>query len=427
MTYRMKQRLITLMMLLSLTVTMLAQTLNYPTERVNGYLVYRYQVEKSVGLYRISKIFNVNQDDIIAWNPQLRERGPQEDEILRIPVAGAPREMDGENLDSIIALLPHYRLDVIMPFHVGNDAPNAQEERLIEFYRGIIMALYETPQKDSLYIDLYVHNSKTDTVAVAALLRDSSLYGTHGIIGPFYPEQIELLSPWIKENRIPTILPVTNNASRLGDNPYLMQYNSTPEQERKAVVEYLLSADQKLNCVFIEDSTMDAETHAMRDAILENGLSCTSIASHAVLHDSLVYALRTGAENIVFFPTSRFQRNRAYVAKIEALHPTHKMALYGVFSWLKEQINVPLIYTSTFVTEQEADLTAYDEAWDKYFNIRHAVIYPRYDLLGYDVTRKLIGMLIGKRYHGAQSDIDFEPYAEGGAMINSHIEVLRTE
>lgn len=423
----MKLRLITLMMLVSMACGLMAQTLNYPTERINGYLVYRYPVEKSVGLYRISKIFNVNQADIIAWNPQLRDRGPQENEILRIPVAGAPRQMDGENLDSIIALLPHYRLDLIMPFHVGNEPPTAQEERLMDFYRGIIMALYETPQKDSMYIDLYVHNSKTDTVSVAALLRDSSLYGSNGIIGPFYPEQIELLSPWIKENRVPTILPVTNNAAHLGENPYLMQYNSTPEQERKAMVEYLLSTDQKTNCVFIEDSTMDAEIAAMRNALLENGLSVSSIASHAVLHDSLLYALRTGAENIVFFPTSRFQRCRVYLPKIYALHPAHQMAVYGAFSWLKEQINVPLIYTSTFVTEQEADLAAYDEAWEKYFHIRHAVIYPRYDLLGYDVTRKLIGILIGKRYHGAQSDIDFEPYAEGGAMINSHIEVLRTE
>ena len=103
------------------------------------------------------------------------------------------------------------------------------------------------------------------------------------------------------------------------------------------------------------------------------------------------------------------------------------MAVYGVFSWLKEQINVPLIYTSTFVTEQELDMTKYDAVWKKYFKMQHAVSYPRYDLLGYDITRKMIGLLTNKRYPGAQSDIDFEPYAEGGALINAHIEVLRAE
>lgn len=423
----MKFRLITIMMLCSMAATMLAEQLNYPTERINGYLVYKYKVEKSIGLYRISKIFDVNIDDIKAWNQQLKERDPQVDELLYIPVAGAPRETNGANLDSVIALLPHYRLDLIMPFHVGNDAPNAQEERLIEFYRGVIMALYETPQKDSIFVDLYVHNSRNDTTAIVKLLQDSALVGTHGIIGPFYTEQIEMLSPWIKENQIPTILPVSNDKSYLNDNPYLMQYNSTPEQERKAVVEYLVSSDQKIHCVFIEDSVMDENTVLMREAFAENMLSYSSIQRSAVMNDSLVYALRTGAENIVFLPCGKFQRIKNLIPKIESLHPQHKMAVYGAFSWLNQQINVPFIYTSTFVTEQEADLTAYDEAWDKYFKMRHAVSYPRYDLLGYDVTRKLIGLLINHHYHGAQSDIDFEPYTEGGAMINSHIEVLRTE
>ena len=323
--------------------------------------------------------------------------------------------------------LPRYRLDLIMPFHVGNSAPSAQEERLNEFYRGVIMALHETPQQDSIFVELYVHNSKRDTVAIAALLRDSTLEKTNGIIGPFYPEQIALLSPWIREHKVPTILPVTSDEYYLSDNPYLMQYNTTPEQERKAVIEYFLSSDQRLHCVFIEDSIMDASSRLMRNAIRENGIGNSAITSQAVLHDSLLYALRANAENIIFFPTTKFQRNRAYMAKIQALYPEHKMAVYGVFSWLKEQINVPLIYTSTFVTEQELDMTEYDAVWKKYFKMQHAVSYPRYDLLGFDITRKMIGLLTNKRYPGAQSDIDFEPYTEGGAQVNAHIEVLRAE
>ena len=95
----MKFRLITMLLLCSMAATMLGQKLNYPTERINGYLVYKYTTEKSIGLYRISKIFDVNIDDIKAWNPQLKDRDPQMDEVLYIPVAGAPREMAGENLD----------------------------------------------------------------------------------------------------------------------------------------------------------------------------------------------------------------------------------------------------------------------------------------------------------------------------------------
>ena len=72
-------------------------------------------------------------------------------------------------------------------------------------------------------------------------------------------------------------------------------------------------------------------------------------------------------------------------------------------------------------------MTQYDEIWQKYFNIRHAVSYPRYDLLGYDLTRYILGQLWGKTYPGLQSDIYFEPYCEGGAQINGHVEILRSE
>ena len=51
------------------------ELLNYPLDTVNGEEVYRYQVEKSIGLYRIGVNFNVSQSEIIRLNPQLRERG----------------------------------------------------------------------------------------------------------------------------------------------------------------------------------------------------------------------------------------------------------------------------------------------------------------------------------------------------------------
>ena len=52
---------------------------------VNGEEVYRYQVEKSIGLYRIGVNFNVAQSEIIRLNPQLRQRGLHYAEIILIP------------------------------------------------------------------------------------------------------------------------------------------------------------------------------------------------------------------------------------------------------------------------------------------------------------------------------------------------------
>ena len=61
------------------------ETLRYPLDTINGEEVYRYQVEKGIGLYRIGINFNVPQSDIVRLNPQLRERGLHYAETLLIP------------------------------------------------------------------------------------------------------------------------------------------------------------------------------------------------------------------------------------------------------------------------------------------------------------------------------------------------------
>lgn len=59
--------------------------LPYPTDTVDGKVYYRYTVEKSIGLYRISKNFGVTQEAILEANPELKSRGLRYEEIIRIP------------------------------------------------------------------------------------------------------------------------------------------------------------------------------------------------------------------------------------------------------------------------------------------------------------------------------------------------------
>ena len=61
------------------------ELLNYPLDTINGEEVYRYEVERGVGLYRIGVNFNVTQNDIVRLNPQLRERGLHYGETIYLP------------------------------------------------------------------------------------------------------------------------------------------------------------------------------------------------------------------------------------------------------------------------------------------------------------------------------------------------------
>ena len=72
-------------LLLAATSLQAQEVLPYPTDTVDGKVYYRYMVEKSIGLYRISKNFGVSQEDILKANPELKERGLKFEEVILIP------------------------------------------------------------------------------------------------------------------------------------------------------------------------------------------------------------------------------------------------------------------------------------------------------------------------------------------------------
>ncbi len=63
-----------------------AQVMNYPTDTIRGKVYYRYPVQKSEGLYRISKNFGVSQEEILRHNPELAHSGLRLGQTILIPV-----------------------------------------------------------------------------------------------------------------------------------------------------------------------------------------------------------------------------------------------------------------------------------------------------------------------------------------------------
>ena len=61
------------------------EVLNYPLDTIDGQVYYRYTVERSVGLYRISVKFGVTQEQILKANPHLQKQGLRFEEVILIP------------------------------------------------------------------------------------------------------------------------------------------------------------------------------------------------------------------------------------------------------------------------------------------------------------------------------------------------------
>ena len=102
----------------------------------------------------------------------------------------------------------------------------------------------------------------------------------------------------------------------------------------------------------------------------------------------------------------------------------HNITLLSQYSWQDENILLPQLYTSAFGANNEEARLQYEEHYTHFFGTEHSEVLPRYDMLGYDLTRQLIAWMRGEEYHGVQSEIEFQKVSEEGGFLNQHVEIV---
>ena len=257
------------------------ELLNYPLDTINGEEVYRYQVERGIGLYRIGVNFNVAQSEIIRLNPQLRERGLHYAETLFIPtgrkVVNEPKKLqpqkeeiaktasiiikeekispkeEKEVVDTIVpatdtlpatatdTIVPDTRrvveLALMLPFESQQTKRSGNAERMMEFYQGALLALHDL-QNDSTLYRLRVYDTERSERKVQALCDSTELDSVKAILGLVYPIQIERMATWCDVHQVPLFLPFSDDID-LATHPQVLQFNSTDQQEADSLCAWL--------------------------------------------------------------------------------------------------------------------------------------------------------------------------------------------
>ena len=464
------------------------ELLNYPLDTINGEEVYKYRVEKSIGLYRIGVNFNVAQKDIIRLNPQLRERGLHYDELLYIPtgrkveakkkvepktveiaelkeperpvvpkatipeVPVMPETPDfleipetpenpeiPENPDTTVAVadtLPQPEvLDTIvngrrvieyallLPFESQQTKRSATAARMMEFYQGALLALHSA-QTDSTMLRLRVYDVERSDRRIKALCDSTELDRVQGVLGLVYPVQIEPMAKWCDAHQVPLLLPFSDNVN-LAKHPMVMQFNSTDPQEADSLCQWIAAKGDSLHCVAIEvrEADLSNPTRALRKQMKAHGIEYTSLPMRDLMNDSATYALDPEKENLIIVHSDRYQHIRLLLPHLTQLQEAgYRLRLFSQYSWQKENVPLPQVYTSVFTSELARD--DYDMMWSMLYVTEHSGENPRYDLLGYDLMRALIERNNGiYDSFGLQSVIRWQQEGEGGWQ-NAEVQVI---
>jgi len=430
------------------------ELLNYPLDTVNGEEVYRYQVEKSIGLYRVGVNFNVPQSEIIRLNPHLRERGLHYDEILLLPtgrkvvkseevivkseevrdtvVTEVQDTVVTESRDSVIpevqdtvvttdtvATEPDNRrvveLALLLPFESHQTKRSGNAERMMEFYQGALLALHAL-QNDSILYRLRVYDTERSERRVQALCDSTELDSVQAILGLVYPIQIERMAEWCALHQVPLLLPFSNDMD-LASHPYVMQFNSSDQQEADSLCNWLESHQEDVHIVLTEvkEADISSSVRTLRKQMKARGIGYTALPLHDLMNDSAAYALDPEKENLIVLHSDRYQQIRILLPHIMTLrHVGYRVRLVSRYAWQKDQIELPQVYTSMFT--QNGDKEGYDALWEQTYKTQHTSEHPRYDLLGYDLMQALVQVVRGSSepMNGLQSTIQWKQVQQGG-------------
>ena len=563
----MKMKFIGLLAAVICATSLFAQTESWPKDTVDGVVVYRYTVQKSEGLYRISKNFNVSQEELVTLNPKLQKEGLKFGQVILIPVKDAPQSADSSYVKHVIApketlyaiskrygvsvaelqaanpvvsknmpigatlLIPlrasqaaspqpqaeassalpvpqpqaeassalpvpqpqaetpkiaaeapqeeavalpapelqtdslavaqsdsadvripvlsldssmvsalPLRLAYLLPLQTNASRRDGQMDRFIDFYEGALLAIYEA-QACGQRFEIFTYDVQKSDSVIQQVLKRGEMQNMDAIIGPAYPAQVSHAALFAKHNRIPCIIPFTNKVSGLEHNPYLVQFNPNAQQEAEAAVRLLAAQKDSLQLVFVDPQASDVSAFVsmLREKVLAAGFATADISLQTIINDSLTSVLRQDKMNILVFNTDKYSSVSSVLNQVANQKKGHSLALFGRYSWQQEKCPIEMVYVSIF-HEPNADLLAsYEALYQQYFGHALSSLHPRYDLLGYDLTKATIRHLLlsqqaisnqdkqkvfAEEYHGLQSDIHYEKVSEDGGLENQCIKLV---
>ena len=454
----------------------------YPTDTIDGRVYYRYTVEKSIGLYRISKNFGVSQEAILQANPELEERGLRYEEVILIPTnlpvvphvaqepepantaqapvaeetPAAPETLENpaalealevlespespETADSsAIAYTDTLRLAYMLPLDAGVGQRNPMIDRFYDFYAGALLALkHQQPVwtdslgvKHTTYYDIHTYDVGKYGSTVIQLIDSGALAQIDAFVGPAYLKPVEVLAAYALEHKKPVLVPFLRQVTNFAHNPYLLKFNPSDQIETHALMEYLDTLRTATNIVLVDayNDKMDYShgIRILRDSIMARELPVTRTTIRQILADSVGAVLKDSVENILLFHSERYSNVQLLMPYLLSGRQGKQLTILSQYAWQGERILLPQLYMGVFRTPEGEAYTQYEQDFAHYFGHTLSSTQPRYDLLGYDLTQYLIRAMRGGSFHasdtvydGIQSSILFKQTGDGG-YENTHI------
>jgi LysM repeat protein/ABC-type branched-subunit amino acid transport system substrate-binding protein len=401
-------------------------------------------VEAGETVYRIRKMYDIKEKDILDANPEAasgirngdelyilknksNEKLAKEKEAKSNAIIDSYKNTVSKNdstpLDSAF-LIPtkakkeNYKIAIMLPFNldaVPSSFALAKEDKSYPVVQGIAIDFYEGVKRalDSLAkinikpsISYYDIDDK-DSAKLEKLLKLESFKDHDLIIGPMYTSSFKRMAEYAKENKIFIISPLAQQNKILFENPYAIKINPSNNTLVEALADYLYNEKKDHDIILLSSgNSKDLNMiKSFRQRYLENKRSKDPNYSDSLPVVKSADGVRANYKSkptaLILFTNNQNYLTGYLMGLSGAFGGNNNMTLYGLQSWTgfenldPEYLNrLNYTYPTAFYADEINNLKVRSQ-YNAYFD-KHNTAPTDYYYEGFDVVFTLLKELDSK-------------------------------
>lgn len=416
-------------------------------------------VQRKQTVFRIRKIYNITEEELLQLNPQIKNDAIREGDILRIPVkkeekkTAQPVQTPVRKPDTISARISSgkekireyltfnqsqdtLKIAFLLPFML-DQKPDISDSRFIEFYAGALVAVRDA-QKKGQNFSIHTFDTEKSDLRLMEILQNDTLKAMDLIVGPAYSGQISVIGDFARMHNIKTLIPFSSKILDIGFNPYIYQFNPGQDIEINKILKMLKSVKNESNIIFAEIPSAGVNDESfmlsnyLKTLLTQNHIEYQNIYFGSNYLSNLQSAMHKNRDNIIFFNSSKLSQISPFFKDLIALSENNRLKIYEPYSWRGTDKEKPKsFYLSVFQEEYNSiEYENYERAFLSLYDWVPFNESPRYDLLGYDLMNYFLKFVLNNEtmqeksyplFQGVQSTLEFKKTSERGGYVNQQL------
>lgn len=318
-----------------------------------------YTVLSGETVYGISKKLNVLQDDLLKWNPEIKD-GVKQGQVLKIglkrvpadaaPLSSNPTPVIIEKKDTTTihkSKKTSYSIGLFLPFKLTESesinidelvrakASFPQTQSLaLDFYIGFKKAVDSLISKD-FDVNIYLYDTDDkDSTKIDAICKTADFKSLDVIFGPLYSSVFKVVSKYAKINHTPIISPVIQQNKILFDNPLVSKVTPSVYTLIESLADYSLDSLSSANLIIVNTTIKDqAYIKSFKSRYNEGLTSRKKTAKDSIIEVKGIAGVKgayvSGKKNIVVVLTNNQVYLQDFITQLNVFADKKEIVLMG--------------------------------------------------------------------------------------------------